>query len=248
MNRKLEMKEPARKKFGDLAGTGKGDKRIEPLRGTENILAETNVFSEKAHKLIPPALKDFDKRNALLMASYEKMLMDLLAQHFELRVIQDSLYFYWFHLEAPIHGAHPSWMEGEDPWSHIEAIMRIIISTVDQLPDPDLPIEILALNDKMQQLKAGLPSPIELNDVPQEKLREQGALVDPVVHGLTVDFLKQKMPIDQITNVMFYFMLRLCTLSGFSEHEWQKMNYYISTIIANVRSYFEKAAESKCVQ
>lgn len=225
----------------------KEERRIEERRetNTENLLNKTRSLSEKAQKILPPAMTDFEKRNAFLMASYENMLMSLISQNFELRIIQDSLYFHWFFLEAPLHGPHPSWVEDENPWSHMQALMDIIIATADKLPDPDLPGQILALNDNMQRLKAGLPSPLELDKVSQEKITEQSEKVDPIIHGLTLDFLKQKMPIDEITNVMFYYLLRLCTLSGFSEGEWQKMNYYISTIIANIRAYFKKEAETK---
>lgn len=214
---------------------------------TENLMIEISTLSEKTHKILPPAMTDFDKRNALLMASYEKMLTDLVSQNFELRVIQDSLYYHWFFLEAPLHGAHPSWVEDENPWSHMQALMDLVIATVNKLPDPDLPREILDLNEKMQLLKAGLPSPLELDKISQEKLNEQSEKVDPRIHGLTCDFLKQKIPIDEITNVMFYYLLRYCTISGFAEHEWQKMNYYFSTIIANVRGYFKTAAEIKII-
>lgn len=129
----------------------------------------------------------------------------------------------------------------------MENIMNIVINTVNNFPELEATEEFVAFNDKMQELKASLPSPVELDKVSDEKMNAQNEQVDPVIHGLTCDFLKQRIPIDEITNVMFYQLLKYCALSGFTEYEWKKMHYYVSDIIKSVRDYFKNVASMLAV-
>ena len=98
----------------------------------------------------------------------------------------------------------------------MENIIALVQTTVFSLPTPELTPEIKALNKKMQALKKHLPDPEHLDQVPQEKVVQQTAHVNEAIHTLTCDYIKQNIPLDAITNVLFSQWLRFSIFFGVS--------------------------------
>ena len=89
----------------------------------------------------------------------------------------------------------------------------------------------------MQRLKANLPTPEDLDNVPEDQVKCQSTKVNTAIHTLTSDYLKQDYHPEIIANVLFSQWLRFSVFYGVSEKEWQKMDYYFVEIIAAVRNY-----------
>lgn len=214
----------------------------------EALLAEVQKLSEKTHAQQVPAVTDFQRHTAITQAGTEKILIELLNQGFEIKIILMSLFYFWFTLEAPLHGYNPECVENENPLSYMMEVIQIVKETINRLPEPELTAEIEALNKKMQQLKKYLPEPKSLDSldhIPKEQARQQTEQVNKAIHTITCNYLKEDVPIEAITNVLFSHWLRFSVFYGVSERDWQKMDYYLPEILKSVRAYLSAIHESQ---
>ena len=204
---------------------------------TELLLNEIRELSEKTHSEIPPAVTKLQKEAAIFNAGLEKLLIELIAEHMEVKVIYMSLFYFWFTLDAPLRGIPYESLNKLSPFEEMGNIITLIRKTTFELPDPEFSSNVKLLNSKMQSLKSNLPAPEELDNVPQDQVEYQTTRVNTAIHTLTSDYLKQDYHPEVIANVLFSQWLRLSVFYGVSEKEWQRMTHYFVEILEAVRNY-----------
>lgn len=206
-------------------------------RETTLLLNEIRVLSEKTHSEMPPAITKFQKEAAIIKAGLEKLLIELIAEHMEVKVIYMSLFYFWFTLDVPLRGIPSKSLDKLSPFEEMGNIISLIRKTTYELPDTEFSFNLQMLNSKMQSLKANLPNAEDLDNVPEDQVEYQSTRVNTAIHTLTSDYLKQDYHPEVIANVLFSQWLRLSVFYGVSENEWQKMNHYFVEILTTVRSY-----------
>lgn len=139
--------------------------------------------------------------------------------------------------KAPLCGIPYESLNKLSPFEEMGNIISLIRKTTFELPDPEFSPNVKILNSKLQSLKSKLPTPEDLDNVPQDHLEYQSTRVNTAIHTLTSDYLKQDYHPEVIANVLFSQWLRLSVLYGVSEQEWQKMNHYFVEILKSVRNY-----------
>jgi hypothetical protein len=204
---------------------------------TASLLNEIHELSRKTHSKIPPAITKFQKEAAIVKAGLEKLVIELIAEHMEIKVIYMSLFYFWFTLDVPLRGIPCESLDKLSPFEELENIISLIRKTTFKLPDPEFSSDLKMLNSKMQSLKLNLPNPEDLDNVPEDQVEYQSIRVNTAIHTLTSDYLKQDYHPEVISNVLFSQWLRLSVLYGVSEKEWQKMDHYFVEILAAVRNY-----------
>ncbi len=212
-----------------------------PIDDTETklLLNEIQELSQKTYAEIPHAITKFQKETMIVQAGLEKLLIELMLEHMEVKVIYMSLFYFWFTLDAPLRGIPSESLNKLSPFEEIGNIVSLIRKTAFELPDPEFSADLKMLNSKMQSLKSNLPSPEDLDRVPQDLVEHQSAKVNTAIHTLTSDYLKQNYHPEIIANVLFSGWLRLSVFYGVSEKEWQKMDHYLVEILTAVRSYIK---------
>lgn len=212
-----------------------------PIYDTETklLLNEIQELSQKTYAEIPHAITKFQKETMIVQAGLEKLLIELMLEHMEVKVIYMSLFYFWFTLDAPLRGIPSESLNKLSPFEEIGNIVSLIRKTAFELPDPEFSADLKMLNSKMQSLKSNLPSPEDLDRVPQDLVEHQSAKVNTAIHTLTSDYLKQNYHPEIIANVLFSGWLRLSVFYGVSEKEWQKMDHYLVEILTAVRSYIK---------
>lgn len=204
---------------------------------TALLFDEIQELSKKTHDRIPQAITGFQKETAIVKTELEKLLIELMAEHMEVKVIYMSLFYFWFTLDVPLRGISPESLARLSPFEEIGNIVGLIRKTTFELPDPEFSSNLKMLNSKMQRLKEKLPIPEDLDNVPEDKVQYQSTRVNTAIHVLTSDYLKQGYHPEAIANVLFSQWLRLSVFYGVSEKEWQKMDYYLVEILTAVRDY-----------
>lgn len=204
---------------------------------TALLFDEIQELSKKTHPRISQAITGFQKETAIVKTELEKLLIELIAEHMEVKVIYMSLFYFWFTLDAPLRGISPGSLARLSPFEEIGNIVSLIRKTTFELPDPEFSPNLRMLNSKMQRLKEKLPTPEDLDNVPEDKVQYQSTRVNTAIHVLTSDYLKQGYHPEAIANVLFSGWLRLSVFYGVSEKEWQKMDYYLVEILTAVRDY-----------
>ena len=209
------------------------------------LMEEVHKLSAEAYKQRLPAVSDLQKQIARVHADCEKILIDLMAQGLEVKIILMSVFYFWFILEGPVHTDHPELIDDEQPFEHMVVIIDLVKKTILSLPTPDLSSEIRALNEKMQKLKKHLPHPERLDNVAHAKAKQQTEQVNLAIHTMTCNYIKQNLHIQVITNVLFSHWLRLSVFFGVSERDWQKIDHYLPEILVTVREYLSTALDKR---
>lgn len=204
---------------------------------TASLLNEIWELSQKTHSELPPATTKFQKEAAIFQAELEKLFVELISEHMEIKVLYMSIFYFWFTLDAPLRGIPYESLNKLSPFEEIGNIISLIRKTTFELPDPEFSPNVKILNRKMQSLKSKLPAHEDLDNVPQDHVEYQSTRVNTAIHTLTSDYLKQNYHPEVIANVLFSQWLRLSVLYGVSEQEWQKMNHYFVEILNAVRNY-----------
>lgn len=204
---------------------------------TASLLNEIWELSQKTHSELPPATTKFQKEAAIFQAELEKLFVELISEHMEIKVLYMSIFYFWFTLDAPLRGIPYESLNKLSPFEEIGNIISLIRKTTFELPDPEFSPNVKILNSKMQSLKSKLPAHEDLDNVPQDHVEYQSTRVNTAIHTLTSDYLKQNYHPEVIANVLFSQWLRLSVLYGVSEQEWQKMNHYFVEILNAVRNY-----------
>lgn len=211
----------------------------EPIDDTEtaSLLNEIWELSQKTHSESPPATTKFQKEAAIFQAGLEKLVVELILEHMEIKILYMSIFYFWFTLDAPLRGILYESLNKLSPFEEMGNIITLIRKTTFELSDPEFSSNLQMLNSKMQSLKSNLPDPEELDNVPEDQVEYQSTRVNTAIHILTSDYLKQDYHPEVIANVLFSQWLRLSVLYGVSEQEWQKMNHYFVEILNAVRNY-----------
>ena len=150
-----------------------------------------------------------------------------------------STFYFWFTLEAPIHGADDAFLDNADPFLYMGQIIELVKTTTHSLPTPDLSNEIHALNDALQKLKKHIPAPETLDHVNEDKAHLQVNTINNEIHSAIGVLLQQKMHQEAISNALFSHWMRLSVFFGITEQQWQKMDYYFPEIMQKVRQYIQ---------
>lgn len=204
---------------------------------TASLLNEIWELSQKTHSESPPITTKFQKDAAIFQAGLEKIVVELILEHMEIKILYMSIFYFWFTLDAPLRGIPSESLNKLSPFEEIENIISLIRKTTFELPDPEFSSNLQMLNSKMQSLKSNLPAPEELDNVSENKVEYQSTRVNTAIHTLTSDYLKRDYHPEIIANVLFSQWLRLSVFYGVSEQEWQKMNHYFVEILNAVRNY-----------
>lgn len=210
-------------------------KHSEEQAEIKGLMDDIHELSEKTHSQVKPAVTDFQKQYLIAFAGIEKTLIDLITEHCPIKVILMSSFYFWFTLALPLYNKKPE--EVEQPFTHMTEIIHLVKNTAKELPEANLTPEIVALNEKMQQLKQYIPSPEKLDQVPQSEVLQQTTRVNTAIHTITGEYLQQNIDPEAIANALFTHWLRLSVFFGVSEKDWQKMNYYLIDIIKTVKQY-----------
>jgi len=201
------------------------------------LMNEIRNLSQKTHAAEPPAISRFQKETTIVHAGLEKLLIEMIMEKMEIKIILMSLFYFWFTLDAPLRGVKPEWLEGYSPFDEMINIIALVKKIVQSLPEPEWSPDIKELNAKMELLKTHLPHPASFDEVPQNKVEEQSVKVNTAIHTLTSDYLKQGHHPEVIANILFSQWLRLSAFYGVSENAWQKMDHYFVEILTAVRNY-----------
>ena len=205
--------------------------------GTDSLLNEIRELSAKTYAEIPPTTTKFQKESAIVQAGLEKLVIELILEHMEVKIIYMSLFYFWFTLDAPLRGISRKSLNKLSIFEEIGNIVSLIRKTTFELPDPEFSSNLKMLNSKMESLKSILPSPEDFDNVQEDQVQYQSTRVNTAIHTLTSDYLKQDYHPEIVANVLFSQWLRLSVFYGVSEKEWQKMDYYFVEILAAVRGY-----------
>ena len=162
-----------------------------PINETEtaSLFNEIRELSEKTYSKIPHAITKFQKEAAIVKAGLEKLLIELIAEHMEVKVIYMSLFYFWFTLDAPLRGIPSKSLNKLSPFEELKNIVSLIKKTTFELPDPEFSSNLKMLNSKMQRLKANLPTSEDLDNVPEDQVKCQSTKVNTAIHTLTSDYL-----------------------------------------------------------
>lgn len=212
----------------------------QPFQGdpeAQTLLKEIHQLSEKTSAQMPPAVSDFQKDTAIVQASIEKDLMDLIMSGYEVKMILMSLFYFWYTLDAPLRAKDPKAVDTTDALSHMTPMIALIKATLQELPDPDLTPEIKNLNQKMQALKDRFSDPESLDQVSKETAQQQAEHINKTIHAITCEHIEKGVHLEILANVLFHYWLRFSVYFGVSESEWQKMDYYFSQLITAARNY-----------
>ena len=213
-----------------------GEKTIDS-EDTASLLNEIRELSEKNYAQAPAATTKLQKDSAIIKAGLEKLVIELITEHMEIKIIYMSVFYFWFTLDAPLRGIPRESLNKLSPFDEFGNIVQLIKKTVYKLPDPEFSTDLKMLNSKMESLKLSLPNPEDLDNVPEDQVRPQSTVVNKAVHTLISDYLKQDYHPEIIANILFNQWLRLSVFYGVSEKEWQKMDYYFVEIVGAVRNY-----------
>lgn len=204
----------------------------------KSLLTEVGALSQKVHTEQAPVTTKFQKKTVIADAAIQKAVIDLVMEEMPPKAIIMSLYYFWFTLDARLHGVSDKSLEGYSPFDEFGNIIQLIKKTVSQLPEPKLTPDIKALNAKMEQLKSVYPDPTDYDKVPEDNVEYYTKKVNAVIHTITSDYMKQNYHPEIIANILFNNWLRTYLLfAGAAESDWQKMDYYFEEILTKVRDY-----------
>ena len=71
---------------------------------TASLLNEISELSQKTHSELPPATTKFQKEAAVFQAGLEKLFVELISEHMEIKILYMSIFYFWFTLDAPLRG------------------------------------------------------------------------------------------------------------------------------------------------
>ncbi|MDA0911388.1 MAG: hypothetical protein O2809_07535 [Proteobacteria bacterium] len=205
----------------------------------EATLKEIHALAEKASAKSPPATTDFQKDIQKAHAHLEETLIGLVSKGFEIKIVLMSTFYFWFTLEAPIHGASEQFMDSTDPFVYMGDIIELVKTTSHSLPPPDLSKDIHALSDALQKLKKHIPNPETLDQVNEEKAHLQANTVNEEIHNAIGILLNRRLHPEAISNALFSHWMRFSVFFGVTEQQWQKMDYYFPEIMKKVREYIQ---------
>ena len=206
---------------------------------TESLLNDVHELSVKTNAQRVPAVNEYQKQLLKAHASIESTLLSLVKENFELKIINMSLFYFWFNLEAPMQGVDRDVLDSTDVLSHFSSVVELVKSTVSALPEPEFSDEVKELHCNMEKLKARMPHPKVFDDVEKSKAAEQTATVNEAIYKVTCDLMKKEFHLEAVSNALFNHWLRCSVFFGVTEKEWQKMDYYQINIMQEVRRYLQ---------
>jgi hypothetical protein len=205
-----------------------------------NVLNKLAEVSRRIKSQEPPAITPVQKQAAIVMATLEKELIDLIMEHMTLKIIFASLFYFWITLEAPLRGVS---VKALDNWSMplpeaIERIIDVIKATLEAFPDHKPTTDMKKLGVRVNIIKSLVPDSEIDRELSPDELRRQVTIVNTRIHTTMVDFFKQSFHPEIIANVLLGYWIRVSTMNRYvPESYYQKMEYYFDDIRKAVRAY-----------
>lgn len=198
---------------------------------------EVKSLSSKVNSQSSSAVTEFQKQLLVVHADIEKTLIELLSTSSPVKVVLFGVYYFWFTLAVPMYNPK---LKIDNPLSYMTDMIMLVRSKVKSLPDPKFSTDVKTLNEKMQQLKAYLPHPAQLDVVNPALIQEQTERVNTAIHTISSKYLEENVHPELVANALFSHWLHLSVFFGVSEKEWQKTDYYSAEILQEVKHYFAK--------
>jgi len=205
-----------------------------------NVLNELAEISQRIKSQELPATTPLQKQAAIVMATIEKEIINLVMEHTAIKLILASLFYFWITLEAPLCGVNEKAL---DNWSMqlpeaMDRIINVIKTTLKNLPNHKPTADMKRLGEKLNTIKSLIPdSEIDRKLLPNE-LVMQATMVNTRMHTAIADFLKQSFHPEIIANVLLNYWIRTSTInSHVPESYHQKIEYYFDDIKKAVREY-----------
>jgi len=209
-------------------------------KNTSNLLNELAKIAQRIKSKEPPVTTPLQKQAAIVMATLEKELVDLVMEHMTIKIIFASLFYFWIALEAPLRGVSKKALEN---WSMplpeaVERIIGVIKATLETLPDHKPTADMKKLGARVNIIKA-LISDSEIDpELSSDEVLRQVTTVNTRIHTTTVNFFKQSFHPEIIANVLLGYWIRVSTMNSYvPESYYQKMEYYFDDIRKAVREH-----------
>lgn len=209
----------------------------------EETMAEVSDLSSKVNAQHGLAVTDNQKAVAQMSVEYEKAVIDALADKVPYKVVVMSLFTAWFQIDAPLRVSNLEKIDDIQYFEHLTPLLGVVKKCIDQLPEPDLDDDIVALNEKMDTLKSIYPmDDADQVDLPRAKLSMYANQINTALFSLTKKFLDEDTHPELIANVIFHRYIRLYCTVATDEADWQKVDYYFPEVMGAVRDYLSKLA------
>ena len=217
--------------------------RYEEMENTDSefLIKEATRLSKKIKSSEPCPITKHERDAAIVMASMEKVLHDLIMEKIPCKIIVLSLFHFWITLEAPMRGVKNDSTGNLPPYKEnaIAELIGIIVKMLKQLPQYNETKTKKNLGKVINSLKSEI-SAYELDNVnlSRNELVAKTARVNERIYGKTCELLKQSLHPVIIANVLFGNWIRLSTIgNNMPEESYQKIEYYFTEIIEEVRKH-----------
>ena len=201
------------------------------------LVDKVKTLSEQTHRELPPLESQFQKDTFIVQTALNTVIIDLIMEGYEIKVLFTGLYYFWFDLDSSLRGAKYEDIAASDCFSKLGTIIEIIHSTVRELPEPDFSENIQTLNFQMGKLRDLLPKPEKIDEVAQHIVEAQSSKVCNSIADFIRDHMKEGYHPEIIANILLSQWIRFSVFYGISEKEWQKMDYYLKEVSEAIRSY-----------
>ena len=204
---------------------------------SEKLIAEIAEISQKIKSKEMPAVTPHEKQASIIMMTMEKVIMTLIQENIQTKIIFLSLFYFWFVLEASLCG----FTDEIDPMAimlpeTIDRMILVIKSTLALLPDQPQNSDLETLGEKINQIKSMIPDEYLDTEIPQTELVEKTTVTNTLIHTVTSKFLTESFHPEIVANVLFLNWVRLSTIrANIPEQVHQKIEYYFDVVIKAVR-------------
>jgi hypothetical protein len=209
-------------------------------KNTSNLVNELAEIAQRIKSQEPTATTPLQIQAAIVMATLEKELVNLILEHMTIKIIFASLFYFWLILEAPLRGVS---RKALDNWSMplpeaVERIISVIETTLEPLPEHKPTADMEKLGARVNIMKSLVPDSEIDRQMSPEETRKQVTTVNTRIHTTTVDFFKQSFHPEIIANVLLGYWIRVSTMNRYvPESYYQKMEYYFDDIRKAVREH-----------
>jgi hypothetical protein len=204
-------------------------------------MAELKKLYDQIHKHDEPPASKSEEQAALVLESTQAMLMLMVQNHVESKVLELSLFYHWFRMITLVHHCEEA---DFNRWSSdLECIMVPLIERLKQIA--------AQINDSPSDQMAALGSHVEALKGHFQSLQNDSGLDDPTphaeaatrgIHGLiAVLMTKHKVNPVLIQNTLLYYWLRTTTINNnVDEGMFQKWERNWEYVVADVDRFFKE--------
>ena len=211
------------------------------ITDSELLIKKATKLSKKIKSAEPSPITKKEREAAIVMASIEKVLHNLIMEEIPCKIITLSLFHFWITLEAPMRGVKNDSSDNLPPYKEraILEIIDIIVKMLKKLPQYSETKTKKDLGKVINSLKSKM-SVDELDNVnlPRNELIAKTTRVNEKIYGNICELLKKSFHPVIIANVLFGNWVRLSTIANnMPEESYQKIEYYFTEIIEEVRKH-----------